>query len=57
MKAKIALVTILLPILLVFLSVATTAKNESSCVGCHTNDSLLKKLCKVPPLPAGEGGG
>jgi hypothetical protein len=57
MKTKIALVTILLPIFLVFLSVATTAKNESSCVGCHTDDSLLKKLCKVPPLPAGEGGG
>jgi hypothetical protein len=57
MKTKIALVTILLPIFLVFLSVETTAKNESSCVGCHTDDSVLKRLGRVPPFPAGEGGG
>ncbi len=57
MKTKIALVSVLFPILLVFLSASTTAKNESSCVSCHTNEVLLKQLCKVPPIPAGEGEG
>ncbi len=57
MKRKIALVSVLLPVFFIFFSASTTAKKESSCVGCHTNDSMLQKLCKVPPLPAGEGEG
>lgn len=43
-------------VLLVFVT-STTAKNESSCVTCHTDEAALKKLCKVPEIPTGEAEG
>jgi len=42
---------------LLFYSVSTTAQNESSCVTCHTSETLLKLLCQVPKLPEAEGEG
>ncbi len=46
-------------VLLVFLlySTFTTAQMESSCITCHTSETLLKLLCKVPELPKAEGEG
>lgn len=29
---------------------------DSSCVTCHTNESLMKALHKPPPMPEGESG-
>lgn len=46
---------IVLVILLLFAS-AGTAKNESSCVTCHTDEAALKRLCNVPELQAEAGG-
>lgn len=37
--------------------VYSLANNTSSCVDCHTNDPILKQLCKVPNLGGGEGEG
>ncbi len=31
--------------------------NTSSCVNCHTNDSIMKSLHKPPAIQAGEGEG
>lgn len=44
-------------IVLLVLVTSTTAKNESSCVTCHTDEAALKKLCKVPEIPTGEAEG
>jgi len=44
-------------VVLLVLSSASTAKNESSCIICHTNEALLKRLCKVPELGSGEAQG
>ncbi len=33
------------------------AKNESSCVTCHTDEAALKKTCKPFVMPEGEGEG
>ncbi|MFB3925129.1 MAG: hypothetical protein ACE14T_03665 [Syntrophales bacterium] len=55
MKAKILLISLIVPIVLCFFlySSLTDAKNESSCITCHTSETLLKLLCKVPEIPAG----
>jgi hypothetical protein len=44
-------------IVLLVLVTSTTAKNESSCVTCYTDEAALKKLCKVPEIPTGEAEG
>ncbi len=57
MKTKIALVSILLLALTGFFSHSTIAQDQSNCVGCHTNESILKALCRVPALSPGKGEG
>lgn len=52
---KIFLITI--PLILLFIYGYTTAAMQSSCITCHTSDSILKKLCKPPQVAAGEGEG
>jgi len=56
---KIFLITVPLILLIIYVYTAgyTTAAMQSSCVTCHTSDSILKKLCKPPQVPAGEGEG
>jgi hypothetical protein len=39
-----------------FFTQATLAAVDSSCVTCHTNESLMKTLHKPPSMPEGEGG-
>lgn len=58
MKARspFLVVVLILPCLL-FLSSLSTAKNESSCVTCHTDEAMLKKTCKPFVIPEGEGEG
>jgi hypothetical protein len=59
MKARLIILTIvlLLPVLLLLLSSSSPAKNESSCVTCHTDEAALKKTCKPFVMPEGEGEG
>ena len=45
------------PVLLLSLYAYSTAATQSSCVTCHTSESILKKLCKPPEIPVGEGEG
>ncbi len=45
------------PVLLLCLYAYSTAATQSSCVTCHTSESILKKLCKPPEIPTGEGEG
>lgn len=52
---KILLITV--PLILLIIYGYTTAAMQSSCVTCHTSESILKKLCKPPQVPAGEGEG
>jgi hypothetical protein len=33
------------------------AADSSSCITCHTNESMMKILHKPPPMPEGEGEG
>ena len=56
---KVLLLTVPLFLLIIYgyTTGYTTAATQSSCVSCHTNDSILKKLCKPPQVPAGEGEG
>jgi uncharacterized membrane protein YvbJ len=58
-KNKIIILSVLLSCILfiIFMSTATTAKNKSSCVNCHTDEASLKKLCKLPHIPTGEAEG
>lgn len=59
MKARLVtlIAALLLPLLLI-LSASTTAQNQtSSCVTCHTDESMLKKTCKPFVMPEGEGEG
>jgi len=56
-KSRIVTGLILFFVFMLVLSTSTTAKNESSCVTCHTDEVALKKLCKVPEIPAGEAEG
>jgi hypothetical protein len=44
-------------VVLLLLATSTTARNESSCVTCHTDEATLKKLCTVPEIPTGEAEG
>ena len=57
MKSRIVTGAVLFFVFLLVLSAPTTARNESSCVTCHTDDAALKKLCKVPDIPTGEAQG
>jgi hypothetical protein len=59
MKARLSILAIvlLLPVLLLLLSSTSPAKNESSCVTCHTDEAALKKTCKPFVMPEGEGEG
>jgi cytochrome c len=56
-KSRIVAGAVLFLAILLLLSAPTTAKNESSCVSCHTDDATLKRLCKVPEIPTGEAEG
>jgi len=56
-KSRIVAGAVLFLAILLLLSAPTTAKNESSCVACHTDDATLKRLCKVPEIPTGEAEG
>ena len=57
MKSRIVAGAVLFLVIFLFLSAPTAAKNESSCVSCHTDDAALKRLCKVPDIPTGEAQG
>jgi hypothetical protein len=59
MKVRLSILTILLlmPVLLLMLSSSSPARNESSCVTCHTDEAQLKKTCKPFVIPEGEGEG
>jgi hypothetical protein len=58
MRTRSVFLAILLPVILIFFySSNLKATSESGCVDCHTNGDLLKKLCKVPEIPTGEGEG
>ncbi len=57
MRSRIVAGAVLFFAILLLLSAPTTAKNESSCVSCHTDDAALKRLCKVPDIPTGEAQG
>lgn len=52
---KVFLITV--PLILLIVYGYTTAAVQSSCVTCHTSDSILKKLVKPPQVTAGEGEG
>lgn len=52
---KILLIAI--PVVLLIIYGYTTAAVQSSCVICHTNESIMKKLCRPFQAPAGEGEG
>jgi hypothetical protein len=58
MKARLTLLIIFLTLsasLLIY--TYSPAKNESSCVTCHTDEAALKKTCKPFVMPEGEGEG
>ncbi len=44
-------------VVLLVVSTASTAKNESSCITCHTDEAALKRLCKLPELGSVEAQG
>ncbi len=52
---KILLITV--PLILLIIYGYTTAAMQSSCITCHTSESILKKLCKPPQVAPGEGEG
>ncbi len=52
---KILLIAV--PVVVVIIYGYTTAAVQSSCVVCHTNENILKKLCRPFQAPAGEGEG
>ncbi len=58
MKARITLFMLILVLPASFFFYSTSpAKNESSCVTCHTDEAALKKTCKPFVMPEGEGEG
>jgi hypothetical protein len=58
MKARLTLLIIFLTLPASFLFYTySPAKNESSCVTCHTDEAMLKKTCKPFVMPEGEGEG
>ncbi len=56
-KSILLSLVLIISVLLLIFSTSITAQNESSCVTCHTSETLLKLLCKVPAMPEGEGEG
>lgn len=44
-------------LLITFILVSLAYAGENSCVNCHTDETLLKKLVKVPHLENAEGEG
>jgi hypothetical protein len=58
MKARLTLLIIFLTVPASFLFYTySPAKNESSCVTCHTDEAMLKKTCKPFVKPEGEAEG
>jgi hypothetical protein len=58
MKARFTILFVLLLVpSFLFVSSSSTANNPSSCVTCHTDETLLKKTCKPFVMPEGEGEG
>ena len=58
MKARLTLVILfLIPTALLLFYTYSPARNDSSCVTCHTDEAQLKKTCKPFVMPAGEGEG
>ena len=59
MKSRIVtgVILSLVALLVAVSTTSTAAKNESSCISCHTDDAALKRLCKVPDIPTGEAQG
>ena len=58
MKARLTLLIIFLTLTaMLFFYTYSPAKNESSCVTCHTDEAALKKTCKPFVMPEGEGEG
>lgn len=51
------LIPSLIAIIALFSGSLIFAAAPSSCVTCHTNESLMKSLHKPPPMPASEGEG
>jgi hypothetical protein len=51
------IVSFCLFLLLFFSCFLAIAANDSSCIQCHTNDSLMKSLHKPLPMPISEGEG
>lgn len=56
MKKKVIVSFCLFPILF-FCGFLADAANDSSCIKCHTNDTLMKSLHKPAPVSAGAGEG
>jgi hypothetical protein len=56
MKTKLALSFTLL-LLLAFHASSTVAAVKSSCLMCHTSDTIMKGLYKPPSMSASEGEG
>jgi len=47
---------VILMLSLLLYGAVSSATAVSSCVTCHTNESLMKSLHKPPPMPEGESG-
>jgi hypothetical protein len=56
-RTRILFLLPLVPVLFLLLSSSSPARNESSCVSCHTDETQLKKTCKPFVVPEGEGEG
>ncbi|MDQ5986980.1 MAG: hypothetical protein CSYNP_02716 [Syntrophus sp. SKADARSKE-3] len=54
---KIGIISSFVAVIFLLISLSVYAAPSSSCINCHTNDAIMKALCKVPVLPAGEGEG
>ncbi len=47
---------VLIAFIHLYFAYAICAAADSSCVTCHTNESLMKALHKPLPMPEGESG-
>jgi hypothetical protein len=53
---KLILNLILIFFMQLYFAYTVCSAAESSCVTCHSNESLMKSLHKPPPMPEGESG-
>ncbi|MCX7982299.1 MAG: hypothetical protein N2572_05250 [Syntrophales bacterium] len=57
MKRSLIRSNCLLIVMVVFMLLFPSLGDTSSCVSCHTNESIMKSLYRPPHIPAGEGEG